>query len=70
VPREGYLTGVPRGGFWREMLNSDSEIYGGGGLGNAGGLEAAPVPCHGRPWSLSLVLPPLGVVFLKSEGTN
>jgi len=70
VPREGYLTGVPRGGFWREMLNSDSEIYGGGGLGNAGGLEAAPVPCHGRPWSLSLVLPPMGIVFLKSEGTN
>jgi len=70
VPREGYLTGVPRGGFWREMLNSDSEIYGGGGLGNAGGLEAAPVTCHGRPWSLSLVLPPLGMVFLKSEGTN
>lgn len=70
VPREGYLTGVPRGGFWREMLNSDSEIYGGGGLGNAGGLEAEPVPCHGRPWSLSMVLPPLGMVFLKSEGTN
>ncbi|HOI95616.1 MAG TPA: 1,4-alpha-glucan branching protein GlgB [Syntrophobacter fumaroxidans] len=70
VPREGYLTGVPRGGFWREMLNSDSEIYGGGGLGNAGGLEAEPVPCHGRPWSLSMVLPPLGMVFLKSEGTH
>lgn len=70
VPRLDYLVGLPRGGFWREMLNSDAEIYGGGGIGNAGGVEAAPARCHGRPFSAVLTLPPLGVVFLKSEGTK
>jgi 1,4-alpha-glucan branching enzyme len=68
VPRHNYRVGVPRGGYWKEVLNSDSERYGGTNLGNGGGLEAAPVPCHGTYDSLSLILPPLGVLFFKSEG--
>ncbi len=70
VPRVGYRVGVPRGGVWKEMLNSDAEVYGGSGFGNLGGAEASQVPCHGRYQSVSLVLPPLGVVFLKSEGAR
>jgi 1,4-alpha-glucan branching enzyme len=68
VPRISYRLGVPRGGFWSEILNSDAEIYGGSGHGNFGGLEADQIRSHGRPCSLPLVLPPLGVVFFKSEG--
>jgi 1,4-alpha-glucan branching enzyme len=57
--------GVPGGGFWWEVLNSDAGEYGGAGEGNLGGQEAAPVPAHGRPFSLDLVLPPLSAVFLR-----
>jgi len=69
VPRHNYRVGVPRGGFWEEVLNSDAKDYGGSGKGNFGGIEAAPVPAHGRYHSLSLTLPPLGVLFIKSEGS-
>jgi 1,4-alpha-glucan branching enzyme len=65
VPRFDYRVGVPKGGFWREILNSDAEEYGGSGLGNLGGVEGISDPSHGRPFSLSLVLPPLGIVALK-----
>jgi 1,4-alpha-glucan branching enzyme len=68
VPRFDYRIGVPVGGFWEEVLNSDRCEYGGSGLGNLGGLEAEPIPFHGRPYSLSLTLPPLGVVCLRSGG--
>jgi len=68
VPRMGYRVGVPRGGFWKEVLNSDSEFYGGSGLGNAGGVQAESVPFHGRPCSLCMTLPPLAAVYFKSEG--
>jgi 1,4-alpha-glucan branching enzyme len=67
VPRTGYRVGVPLGGMWRELLNSDALLYGGGGLGNAGGFEAEPVPRHGRPYSLNLTLPPLGICIFKHE---
>ncbi|MCZ7563481.1 MAG: 1,4-alpha-glucan branching protein GlgB [Burkholderiales bacterium] len=67
VPRPNYVLGVPAGGFWRELLNSDAPLYGGSGVGNYGGVEAAPVPAHGRMHSVTLTLPPLGVVFLKRE---
>lgn len=67
VPRFGYRIGVPMGGFYREVLNSDSEIYWGGNLGNAGGVYADSVPCHGRHYSLNLILPPLSVLILKPE---
>ncbi|HUK56579.1 MAG TPA: 1,4-alpha-glucan branching protein GlgB [Nitrospiria bacterium] len=65
VPKYQYRVGVPGGGYWRELLNSDSAFYGGSGLGNAGGAEAAPVPAHGRSHSLALTLPPLGALFFK-----
>ncbi len=68
VPRFDYRVGVPRGGFWQERLNSDAGEYGGSGVGNLGGVEAQPTPFHGRPYSLSLTLPPLAIVFLQSPG--
>ncbi len=63
VVRERYAVGVDHGGIWREVLNSDSVAYGGSGAGNMGSARAEPIPVHGRPYSLSLVLPPLGVLF-------
>jgi 1,4-alpha-glucan branching enzyme len=68
VARSGYRVGVPRGGWWREVLNSDAEVYGGSGHGNLGGVEAAPVGAHGRSHSVVLELPPLAVLFVKPEG--
>jgi 1,4-alpha-glucan branching enzyme len=70
VPRIPYRLGVPRGGYWRELLNSDGREYGGSGLGNAGGVQAAPEAWHDRPASIDLVLPPLAVLILKSEATR
>jgi 1,4-alpha-glucan branching enzyme len=67
TPRHNYRIGVPRGGFWREVLNSDAKNYGGSGQGNFGGVETTPIPAHGRDRSLSLTLPPLGVLFFKKE---
>jgi 1,4-alpha-glucan branching enzyme len=67
VPREVYEVGVPTGGFWRELLNSDAQEYGGSGMGNMGGVVAEKKERHGRPFSLKLVLPPLAAVFLKAE---
>ena len=68
VPHTDYRVGVPHGGFWREVLNSDAVIYGGSGQGNVGGIEAAPIPAHGRYYSLSLTLPPLGALYFKAPG--
>ncbi|MGQ0793593.1 MAG: 1,4-alpha-glucan branching protein GlgB [Deltaproteobacteria bacterium] len=65
VARFNYVVGVPQGGFWKELLNSDSEIYGGSGIGNFGGAQASASAVHGRAYSLSLTLPALGVLFLK-----
>ena len=66
VPRHNYRVGVPRGGFWKEILNSDSKDYGGADFGNLGGTDAQTIVTHGRPYSLSLIVPPLGAVFLKN----
>ena len=66
VPRHNYRIGAPRGGFWQEALNSDGREYGGSNMGNIGGVEAAPVPLHGRSHSLTITLPPLSVVFFRS----
>jgi 1,4-alpha-glucan branching enzyme len=66
LPREGYGVGVPRGGTWAEILNSDADVYHGSGKGNPGQIEASPTPLHGRSHSLSLTLPPLGMIFLKA----
>jgi 1,4-alpha-glucan branching enzyme len=67
VPRFDYRIGVPRGGLWRELLNSDAAVYGGANLGNDGGAWAEPVPAHGEAQSLSLTLPPLGLLVLAPE---
>jgi 1,4-alpha-glucan branching enzyme len=67
VPRINYRLGVPSGGYWRELLNSDAKEYGGSGMGNAGGVAAEELPVHGRPFSLNLILPPLAALFLKAE---
>ncbi|NYT22368.1 1,4-alpha-glucan branching protein GlgB [Alcaligenaceae bacterium] len=64
VPRTGYRVGVPRGGLWREILNTDASVYGGSGMGNGGSVQAADRPSHGRPHSVSLVLPPLATLML------
>jgi len=68
VPRHGYRIGVPAGGDWREALNSDAAEYGGSGAGNLGRVAAAHSPSHGRPFSLSVTLPPLSLVLFKPEG--
>jgi 1,4-alpha-glucan branching enzyme len=67
VPRLNYRLGVPSGGYWRELLNSDGKEYGGSGMGNLGGVTAEEGPVHGRPYSLNLTLPPLSALFLKAE---
>ncbi len=70
VTRHHYRIGVPNGGRWSEVLNSDAEVYGGSGSGNMEGVEATGPPAHQRRSSLSLSLPPLGVLFLKNRGTS
>ena len=64
VPRHHYRIGVPEPGTYREALNSDAAVYGGGNLGNGGSLHTEPIPIHGHAQSLSLTVPPLGVVLL------
>src|SRR5258706_13471704 len=65
VPRYGYRVGVPRPGYYRELINSDAGEYGGGNLGNAGGAWAESTPWQGQPHSVALTLPPLAVLALK-----
>ncbi len=65
IVRRNYRIGVRHGGRWDEILNTDSPTFGGSGQGNMGGVEAAPVPSHGRSFSVVLTLPPLGAVFLR-----
>jgi 1,4-alpha-glucan branching enzyme len=66
VPRLGYRIGAPVRGRWTEILNSDASDYGGSGVGNFGAAETIDEPTHGRQWSLSLTLPPLGVVAFRA----
>ena len=65
VPRNDYRVGLPRGGFWSELLSSDAARFGGSGVGNGEGRESERVPFHGRPWSVRLSLPPLGFLLLE-----
>jgi 1,4-alpha-glucan branching enzyme len=67
VPRPGYRVGVPEPGYYREVVNTDSAVYGGSDLGNAGGVLAESVPWHGQPCSLGLMLPPLATLILRPE---
>ena len=65
VPRHGYRVGVPEAGWYRELLNSDGEMYGGGNMGNGGGVHTEPIPSHGYEQSLTVIVPPLGFVMFK-----
>jgi 1,4-alpha-glucan branching enzyme len=67
VFRHGYRVGLPDAGFWREALNSDSEIYGGSNKGNFGGVQAEEFRMHNQPYSAALVLPPLSILVFKRE---
>ena len=68
VPRHGYRVGVPRAGIWREIFNSDSGLYGGSNMGNAGAVHTTQDALHGEQQSLDLILPPLSTVLLRHEG--
>ncbi len=65
TPRYNYRIGAPEPGRWKEILNSDAEIYGGSGHGNFGEVKAVKVPSHSKPYSVSITLPPLAVIYLK-----
>jgi len=67
VVREGYRLGVPGAGFYREIINTDAETYGGGNVGNMGGFEAESFEWQGRTHSLVISLPPLATVAFKRE---
>jgi 1,4-alpha-glucan branching enzyme len=67
LPRWHYRIGVPRRGFWREVLNTDAADYGGSGRGNAGGIRAEDAPQHGEPASVELVLPPLSTLIFIAQ---
>jgi 1,4-alpha-glucan branching enzyme len=68
VPRPRYRIGLPRPGRWREVLNTDSAIYGGSNFGNAGGVDAFAGECGGLPCTAEVMLPPLGTLWLAHEG--
>ena len=68
VERTGWRCGLPLAGHWREALNTDAEIYGGGNRGNFGGVEARAESHHGQPYAAELTLPPLSTVVLVHEG--
>jgi len=70
VPRPNYRIGAPYGGFWKEVLNSDATQYGGTGWGNLGGIEAVPIPLHGRTHSITLTLPPLATLYFTHPGRS
>jgi 1,4-alpha-glucan branching enzyme len=65
VVRTNYRFGAPAAGLWKELFNSDALQYGGSGQGNFGGVDAVPIPLHGRPYSLTVTLPPLAAVFFE-----
>lgn len=69
-PRQNYRVGAPGSGHWQELLNSNARDYGGSGQGNFGGMEAAPFTWHGRPYTLTITLPPLGMVVFKQLTTG
>jgi 1,4-alpha-glucan branching enzyme len=68
VPRHNYFVGVPYDGYWSEVLNTDAHVYGGSGVGNLGRKLAQRISAHGRPYSLSITLPPLSVVYFNWDG--
>ncbi|WP_417383666.1 1,4-alpha-glucan branching protein GlgB [Gimesia sp.] len=69
VPRDGYRIGVPKPGFYHEIINSDAKIYGGSNMGNAGGVYSEKISSHGMNHSITLNLPPLGLLIMKPVST-
>lgn len=67
VPRHHYEVGIWRDGFFKEVLNSDATVYGGSGMGNAGGVHATHVTRHNHPYSLNITLPPLSILYFKKD---
>jgi len=67
VPRPGYRIGLPHGGHWREVINSDAAIYAGSNKGNLGGVTAENAPLHGQSHSAAFYLPPLSVIVFQKE---
>jgi 1,4-alpha-glucan branching enzyme len=67
IPRQGYELGVPEEGFYEEILNTDSELFGGSNMGNGGCVSSRPVPKHNRPNSIAVTLPPLAVVAFRKR---
>jgi 1,4-alpha-glucan branching enzyme len=65
VPRQGYEFGVPEEGFYEEIVNTDSELFGGSNIGNGGLVSSRQIPKHDRPYSIVVTLPPLAVVAFK-----
>jgi 1,4-alpha-glucan branching enzyme len=70
VPRYDYRVGVPTGGRWNEILNTDAPVFGGSGIGNLGGVDAEDVRYHDRPASLRLTLPPLAALYFTPAGRS
>ena len=67
VPREGYRVGVPKSGFYKEILNSDAAYFGGSNMGNRGGLPSDEQPWQGQPYSILVTVPPLAIAYFKPE---
>jgi 1,4-alpha-glucan branching enzyme len=67
VPRQGYEIGVPEEGFYEEVLNTDSELFGGSNIGNGGMVSSRLKACHNRPYSIAVTLPPLAVVIFRKR---
>lgn len=67
VPRHAYRIGVPKAGQWREVLNTDAQIYGGGNVGNIGAVQAEAVPSHGQAYSMQVTAPPLATVIFIGD---
>jgi 1,4-alpha-glucan branching enzyme len=67
--REGYRVGLPRGGSWRELLNTDDSRFGGSGVSNGEQIQAEDVPWHGQLQSAALTLPPLAALWLVPDGS-
>jgi 1,4-alpha-glucan branching enzyme len=65
VPHHEHVLGLPQGGSWAEVLNTDAEVYSGSGVGNLGVVQATDTPRHGMPASASVTVPPLGALWLR-----
>src|SRR5579862_9542193 len=68
VQRDTYRVGVPEAGFYREIMNTDAEKYGGTNVGNLGGVHAEAIPWNNQPYSIFIRMPALGVIYFKHEG--